>query len=187
MPGRGGINRGISYCGGYRHAVAIRPIRLLGDPVLRTVADPVTDFDPQLRRLVTDLMDTLVKVPGRAGVAAPQIGVSLRVFVYDVDGHRGHVVNPTIRTWGEQLIEPEGCLSVPELAFDTPRAEHAMVDGFDQHGQPIQITGHGYLARTLQHEYDHLDGRVYLDRLHGDTRRQALRAVRTADWAIGGR
>ncbi|HLU44980.1 MAG TPA: peptide deformylase [Natronosporangium sp.] len=160
--------------------MTIRPIRLLGDPILRTVAEPVTDFDRQLRRLVADLMDTLLKVPGRAGVAAPQIGVGLRLFVYQADGRRGHVINPTIRTWGEELTEPEGCLSVPDLSFPTPRAAYATVDGFDQYGQPIHVTGHGFLARALQHEYDHLDGRLYLDRLRGEVRRQALRAVRAA-------
>ena len=96
--------------------MTIRPIRLLGDPILRTVAEPVTDFDRQLRRLVADLMDTLLKVPGRAGVAAPQIGVGLRLFVYQADGRRGHVINPTIRTLGEELTEPDVCLSVPDLS-----------------------------------------------------------------------
>lgn len=168
---------------GYRRAVAIRPIRLLGDPVLRTVADPVTSFDRELQALVTDLMDTLLGIPGRAGVAAPQIGVGLRVFVYDAGGHQGHVVNPTIETSGEPQLDEEGCLSVPELAFTTARADFATVHGFDQHGEPLTVAGSGFLARALQHEYDHLEGRLYLDTLRGDTRRQALRAVRAADWA----
>jgi peptide deformylase len=163
--------------------VAIRPIRLLGDPVLRTVADPVTSFDAELRELVTDLMDTLVKVPGRAGVAAPQIGVSARVFSYDADGHRGYVVNPTIEVSGERQAGEEACLSLPELSFPTTRAVHATVRGFDQHGEPIEVAGSGFLARALQHEYDHLDGRLYVDNLSGEARRQALRAIRSAQWA----
>lgn len=174
----------------YRRAVTIRPIRLLGDPVLRTVSDPVTSFDRELRALVADLMDTLLGVPGRAGVAAPQIGVNLRVFAYDAGEHRGHVVNPTIDISGEEQeeqVDEEGCLSVPELSFPTSRAMHATVHGFDQHGEPLTVSGSGFLARVLQHEYDHLDGRLYLDTLRGDTRRQALRAVRAADWATATR
>lgn len=168
---------------GYRRAVAIRPIRLLGDPVLRTVADPVTSFDAELRALVTDLLDTLVKVPGRAGVAAPQIGVGARVFAYDADGHRGYVVNPTIEVGDVQQHGEEACLSLPELSFPTSRAMHATVRGFDQHGEPIELAGSGFFARALQHEYDHLDGRLYVDTLRGEARRQALRAIRAAGWA----
>lgn len=163
--------------------MAIRPIRLLGDPVLRTVADPVTSFDAELRALVADLLDTLLGVPGRAGVAAPQIGVSARVFAFAAGGERGHVVNPTIELAGDPQVDDEGCLSVPDLAFPTQRAGHATVRGFDQHGEPVIVAGSGMLARALQHETDHLDGRLYLDALQGQTRRQALRAVRTARWA----
>jgi peptide deformylase len=163
--------------------VTIRPIRLLGDPVLRTVAEPVTSFDAGLRSLVADLMDTLLGRPGRAGVAAPQIGVGFRVFVYDADGHLGHVVNPTIEVSEERQDGEEACLSVPGLAFPTPRAMHATVHGLDQHGDPLTVTGSGFLARALQHETDHLDGRLYLDRLRGQARREALRAVRAAPWA----
>jgi peptide deformylase len=156
---------------------------LLGDPVLRTVAEPVTSFDAGLRDLVADLMDTLLGRPGRAGVAAPQIGVGFRVFVYDADGHLGHVVNPTIEVSEERQDGEEACLSVPGLAFPTPRAMHATVHGLDQHGDPLTVTGSGFLARALQHETDHLDGRLYLDRLRGQARREALRAVRAAAWA----
>ena len=163
--------------------MTMRPIRLLGDAVLRTSCDPVTRFDAELRALVTDLMDTLLGAPGRAGVAANQIGVSARVFVYDADGHRGHLVNPTLELSQETQDGDEGCLSVPELYFPTPRAMHAVAHGFDQHGEPMTISGSGFLARALQHETDHLDGRLYVDRLTGDTRRQALRAVRSAAWA----
>jgi peptide deformylase len=163
--------------------VAIRPIRLLGDPVLRTVADPVTSFDAALRGLVADLLDTLVGVPGRAGVAAPQIGVGARVFAYDADGHRGYVVNPTLEVAGEPQEDDEGCLSLPGLQFPTVRAIHATVRGVDQDGAPLEVSGSGFLARALQHEYDHLDGRLYVDTLRGEPRRQALRTIRAAEWA----
>ena len=158
--------------------MTMRPIRLFGDPVLRTPADPVTTFDADLRALVTDLMDTLLGEPGRAGVAAPQIGVGLRVFVYDADGHRGHLVNPVLSGLSGQQDDEEGCLSLPGLAFPTPRADAVTAHGADQHGEPVTIHGTGFLARALQHETDHLDGRLYLDTLRGDTRRQALRELR---------
>ena len=163
--------------------VAIRPIRLLGDPVLRTPAEEVTSFDAELRRLVSDLMDTLLGAPGRAGVAAPQIGVSARVFVYLADGARGHLVNPTLGLSEEQQEGEEGCLSLPGLAFNTPRARYATAHGFNQYGEPVTLRGEGFLARALQHETDHLDGRLYVDTLRGQTRREALRAIRAAAWA----
>lgn len=162
--------------------MAVRDIRLLGDPVLRTPADPVTSFDKELRRLVTDLMDTLA-LPGRAGVAAPQIGVSARVFSYDADGQRGHLVNPEItRSDEQQDPDEEGCLSLPGLTFPTPRAMHVTAQGFDQHGTPLTIEASGYLARCLQHEADHLDGKLYVDHLTGVTRRRALREIRSVAW-----
>jgi peptide deformylase len=163
--------------------MTVRPIRLLGDPVLRTPAEVVTSFDAELRGLVEDLMDTLLGAPGRAGVAAPQIGVSARVFVYLAGGQRGHLINPTLELSEELQEGEEGCLSLPELYFPTPRAMHAVARGVDQHGEPLTIEGSGFLARALQHEADHLDGRLYVDTLTGDTRRQALRAVRAARWA----
>lgn len=164
--------------------MTMRPIRIIGDAVLRSPAEPVTTFDRSLRDLVTDLMDTLLGAPGRAGVAAPQIGVGARVFVYDADGHRGHVVNPHLHPADDTDTDTddEGCLSIPGLYFPTPRARHARVDGLDQHGEPVTITGTGFLARALQHETDHLDGRLYVDTLRGDTRRRALREIRAAHW-----
>ncbi|MDG4771001.1 peptide deformylase [Solwaraspora sp. WMMD792] len=168
--------------------MTMRPIRIIGDAALRTPAEPVTDFDDTLRALVTDLMDTLLGAPGRAGVAAPQIGVSARVFVYDADGHRGHVVNPRLEPTGDLSpddtdTDDEGCLSIPGLYFPTTRARRATVHGVDQHGEPVTVTGSGFLARALQHETDHLDGRLYVDTLRGDTRRRALREIRAARWA----
>jgi peptide deformylase len=167
--------------------MAVRPIRLLGDPVLRTVCDPVTSFDGELRALVTDLMDTLLGVPGRAGVAANQIGVAARVFVWHTEGSRGHVVNPTLVVSDERQGGEEACLSIPGLSYPTQRAAQATVHGFDQHGRPLTVTGTGYLARALQHEAGHLDGRLFIDTLTGDTRRRALREVRSAAWAAPAR
>ena len=163
--------------------MTIRPIRLLGDPVLRTPAEPVTAYDESLRALVADLLDTVTGRPGRAGVAAPQIGVGARVFSYNADGQVGYVVNPEIEVGDEQQDGEEGCLSIPDLYFPTPRANWARVRGFDQYGEPNEVTGTGFLARPLPHEVQHLDGTLYVDTLKGDTRRQALRQIRAARWA----
>jgi peptide deformylase len=157
--------------------MTVRPIRIFGDPVLRTGCDPVTSFDAELRALVTDLEDT-VREPGRAGVAAPQIGVSLRVFSYHVDGVVGHLVNPVLSDFDGEQDDDEGCLSVPGLSFPTPRAFSVTATGRDRYGEPLVIRGTGLLARALQHETDHLDGTLYLDVLKGDARRQALRELR---------
>jgi peptide deformylase len=157
--------------------MTIRPIRVVGDPVLRTEADPVTVFDAELRSLVRDLEDT-VREPGRAGVAAPQIGVSLRVFSYNVDGVVGHLVNPVLSGFDGEQEDDEGCLSVPGLWFPTKRAMRVVATGRDENGEPQVIEGEGLLARALQHETDHLDGRLYIDTLTGDTRRRALRELR---------
>ena len=158
--------------------MAIRPIRQLGDPVLRTPADDVRAFDKDLAALVRDLEET-VDHPGRAGLAAPQIGVSARVFSYNVDGVIGHLVNPRVVELSEEIQDgDEGCLSVPGIWAPTVRAMHAVVEGFDVHGEPLRLEGEGLMARCLQHEVDHLDGRVCLDRLTGDARKSALRALR---------
>jgi peptide deformylase len=157
--------------------MTVRPIRIFGDPVLRTEADPVTAFDRELRELVEDLEDT-VREPGRAGVAAPQIGVSLRVFSYHVAGQVGHLVNPVLSEFAGEQDDEEGCLSLPGLAYPTRRAMSVTARGFDRDGEPLVIHGTGFLARALQHETDHLDGRLYVDTLTGDVRRQALRELR---------
>src|SRR5689334_13465684 len=157
--------------------MTVRPIRIFGDPVLRTEADPVTAFDAELRELVTDLEDT-VRVPGRAGVAAPQIGVSLRVFSYNIGGVVGHLVNPVLSGFEGEQIDEEACLSLPGLGFETPRAMTVTASGSDQYGEPLVIHGTGFLARALQHETDHLAGTLYIDTLKGDARRQALRELR---------
>ncbi|WP_433604231.1 peptide deformylase [Dactylosporangium sp. CA-139114] len=157
-----------------------RPIRLLGDPVLRSPAAPVTAFDAELAALVRDLFDTLDARPGRAGVAAPQIGVPARVFVYGTGAGRGHIVNPQVTASSGTQVGDEGCLSIPGLAFPAVRPAAVTVEGFDEHGDPVTVAGTGFLARALRHECDHLDGVLYIDTLTGDARRQALRAVRAA-------
>jgi peptide deformylase len=159
--------------------VTIRPIREVGDPVLRTPADPVKNFDRELAGLVRDLLET-VDHPGRAGLAAPQIGVGLRAFSYNIDDEIGHIVNPTIVELSEETQDgDEGCLSVPGIWAPTVRAMHAVVEGFDVDGKPITLEGTGLMARCLQHEVDHLDGKLFLDRLTGEARKTALRALRS--------
>jgi len=162
--------------------VAVRPIRLFGDPVLRTVAEPVGSIDDGIRALVTDLLDT-VAVPGRAGVAANQIGVPLRAFAYNVDGRTGYLLNPElVEVRGEPVEFDEGCLSVPDLTFPTRRFPWARSVGTDLDGAEVEVVGEGVLGEALQHEQDHLDGKVYLQRLEPSVRREAMAAVRRAPW-----
>jgi peptide deformylase len=144
--------------------VSIKDIRLFGDPVLRTEAAEVTDFDKQLRVLVKDLEDTMLDAPG-AGLAAPQIGVGLRVFTYWVDGVLGHLVNPVLDLSDDEQDGPEGCLSIPGLAFDTRRALSVVAKGQNMWGEPVVLEGTQLLARCVQHETDHLDGILFLDRV----------------------
>ncbi|HSE70570.1 MAG TPA: peptide deformylase [Nocardioidaceae bacterium] len=161
--------------------MAIQPIRLFGDPVLRTPAIEVTTFDKELRRLVEDLTDTMKDAPG-AGLAAPQIGVGLRVFTWYVDGELGHLVNPSLDLSEEQQDGPEGCLSIPDLTFDCRRAMSVVAKGFNMHGDPVTIEGSEMLARAIQHETDHLDGILFVDRLDREARKQAMKAIREAEW-----
>ncbi|OXM66483.1 MULTISPECIES: peptide deformylase [Amycolatopsis] len=162
--------------------MALRELRYFGDPVLKTVCEPVTKFDKGVEQLVTDLLDT-VRPAGRAGLAAPQIGVSLRVFSYEVDNLFGYVINPEIVELSEETHEiNEGCLSVPELWFPTRRAKRAVVKGVDLRNEPVTVEGEGVLAQCLQHETDHLDGTLYLDRLEKDRKREALKQARDKDW-----
>jgi peptide deformylase len=161
--------------------VAIQPIRLFGDPVLRSPASPVTDFDKELRRLVEDLTDTMLDAPG-AGLAAPQIGVGMRVFTWYVEGELGHLVNPTLDLSTELQDGPEGCLSLPELTFECVRAMSVVAEGFTMYGDPVTVSGSDLLARAIQHETDHLDGVIFIDRLDRETRRAAMKAIREAPW-----
>ena len=161
--------------------MSIKDIRLFGDPVLRTAAAEVTDFDKQLRVLVKDLEDTMLDAPG-AGLAAPQIGVGLRVFTFWVDGVLGHLVNPVLDLSTDEQEGPEGCLSIPGLAFETKRALSVVATGQDMHGEPVVLEGTELLARCVQHETDHLDGILFVDRLDPEARREAMRAIREAEW-----
>lgn len=161
--------------------MSIRPIRLFGDPVLRTPADPVTSFDAELRKLVKDLTDTMMDAPG-VGLAAPQIGVGLRVFTYFVDDVVGHVINPSLTLTGEVEIDDEGCLSFPGLSYPTSRSFGAVATGFDMHGEPITVEGTGTLARCVQHETDHLDGVLFIDRLDSAQRKLAMKEIRASEW-----
>ncbi|MBT1177983.1 peptide deformylase [Bifidobacterium callimiconis] len=158
--------------------MAIRQIRVVPDPVLRTPCDEITTITPAIERLVTDLLQT-VDDPGRAGLSANQIGVSLRAFSYNIEGRIGYVLNPVLEeTSGEQYGD-EGCLSVPGLWYKTRRADYARVTGIDLDGKRVVLEGKGLMGRMLQHECDHLDGHVYLDRLEKEERREALRLMRS--------
>jgi peptide deformylase len=163
--------------------VAVQPIRLFGDPVLTMAADPVTTFDKELRVLVKDLTDTMVDAPG-AGLAATQIGVSVRVFTYDVDDTIGHLVNPVIGVMSDEEQDgDEGCLSFPGLTFPTKRRQRVVASGSNMYGDPVTIEGSALLARCIQHEVDHLDGILFIDRLDPDQRKAAMKAIREAEWS----
>ena len=161
--------------------MSIKPIRHFGDPVLVTPASEVIDFDKELRVLVKDLTETMLDAPG-AGLAAPQIGVPLRVFVWDVDEALGHLINPTLDLSEEIQEGDEGCLSFPDLLYPTPRAFRAVAKGFNIHGEPVTIEGTELLARALQHETDHLDGILFIDRLSEEDRKLAMKEIRESDW-----
>jgi peptide deformylase len=161
--------------------MAIQPIRFFGDPVLATRAIPVDTFDKELRILVEDLIDTMHEAPG-AGLAAPQIGVSLRVFVWDIDDVVGHLINPTLDLSSDEQDGDEGCLSFPGLLYETKRAYGAVARGFNMYGDPITVDGTELLARCLQHETDHLDGIVFIDRLSKSERKKAMKEIRNSDW-----
>jgi len=159
-------------------------IRRFGDPVLKTPCDPITVFDKRIKQVVADLLDT-VRAPGRAGLAAPQIGVGVRAFSYNVDDDFGYVLNPEIVEADEQTHEiDEGCLSVPGLWYPTVRPVRAVCRGVDLRNEPVVVSGTGVMAQCLMHETDHLDGRLYLDRLTPERRRAAMREIRTSDWFL---
>jgi peptide deformylase len=162
--------------------MAVRSIRIFGDPVLKSVAAPIDDIDDGVRALVRDLLET-VELPGRAGLAAPQIGVGLRAFSYNIDGEIGYVLNPVLaEVSGDPEPVGEGCLSVPGLWHDALRHPRAKVLGIDLDGNEVVLEGEGLLAQALQHETDHLDGILYLERLAPETRRIAMREIRESDW-----
>jgi peptide deformylase len=161
--------------------LSVKPIRLFGDPVLRTPAETVRDFDAELRKLVKDLTDTMMEAPG-LGLAAPQIGVGLRVFTYNVDDVIGHLINPTLRLSDEEETDDEGCLSFPGLQYPTTRSYGVIAAGFNMHGEPVTLEGTGQMARCVQHETDHLDGILFIDRLDPAQRKLAMKEIRAAEW-----
>jgi len=160
----------------------VRQIRLFGDPVLRSVCDPIRPGDARAAGLVADLLET-VREPGRAGVAANQIGVGLRAFSFNVDDEVGYIINPEIVELGgtPELVD-EGCLSVPGFYFPRRRHPFARVRGVDLDGAEIELSGEGLMAQALQHEVDHLEGRLYIEGLEPETKREAMRAIRQAPW-----
>ncbi|MEU9837244.1 peptide deformylase [Streptosporangium sp. NPDC048047] len=158
----------------------MRDIRVIGDPVLRTPAEFVTDFDRDLRRLIDEMFAAMYAAQG-VGLAGPQIGVSKRLFVYDCSNRKGHVVNPVLTVDDSaEVLDEEGCLSVPgretgtPIYARTPRAAGVTVEGFDRLGRPVRVKARGLLARCFQHETDHLDGMLYVDRLPKDAARKVL-------------
>ncbi|MGW3957659.1 peptide deformylase [Streptomyces sp. NPDC004752] len=164
--------------------MTVQPIRLFGDPVLRTPADAVTTFDEELRTLVADLTATMLDAPG-SGLAAPQIGVGLRVFTFHIDDHQsGHLVNPVLHfPDDEEQDGPEGCLSIPGLRWHCMRWANVVAHGQNMYGDPITIEGTARLARVIQHETDHLDGVLFIDRLDAETHKAAMMEIRQAEWA----
>ncbi|NEW40476.1 peptide deformylase [Nocardia cyriacigeorgica] len=166
--------------------MTIQPVRLFGDPILRARAAEVTGFDRELRQLVTDLTETMHD-DGGVGMAAPQIGVGLRVFVYDTGDAAGHLVNPSWTVLDEQeQVGPEGCLSIPGLRYDTRRALRVHASGVDMTGAPVEFDAEGLLARCVQHESDHLDGVLFIDKLESADRKDAMRSIRESDWFAAG-
>jgi peptide deformylase len=162
-------------------------IRTLGDPVLREPARPVTDFGPSLRNLFEDMVETMVAAPG-VGLAAPQVGLSLRLFVFD-DGETGpmFVANPELSEATGELREDEGCLSIPGPYHPTPRAARIRCRGQDLDGRPFDVVGEGLLARIVQHETDHLDGMLYIDRLDDEGRRDVMAQLRRIELGLAPR
>jgi peptide deformylase len=162
--------------------VAERPIRLFGDPILRSPTDAIDPVGDRAKALVQDLIDT-VKIPGRAGVAANQIGVSFRAFSYNIEGVVGYLINPTlVSVSGDPEEMTEGCLSVPGFSFPRRRWPIAIARGFLLDGTEIEVRGEGLLAQALQHEVDHLDGVLYIEGLEPDIKREALKQVRASAW-----
>ena len=162
--------------------MTVRAIRVFGDPVLTSVCAPIDEIDDGVRALVRDLIET-VELPGRAGVAAPQIGVGLRAFSYNIDGEIGYILNPVlVEVAGDPAPVGEGCLSVPGLWHDALRHPWAKVVGIDLDGDEIVLEGEGLFAQALQHETDHLDGKLYIHRLSPEDRKVAMREIRESDW-----
>ena len=176
--------------------MAVLPIRITGDPVLHSPALPVTDFDDSLRQLVADMYETMDLAPG-VGLAAPQVGVGLRVFVYSwVDDEervwRNVAINPTLLITptptgeADEDDESEGCLSIPGERFALRRSDRAVLTALDLDGQLYEVDADGWLARIFQHEFDHLDGILYADRLDHASSKEVAKVIKKAKWGVPG-
>ncbi|HEX6261918.1 MAG TPA: peptide deformylase [Actinomycetota bacterium] len=163
--------------------MAILPIRTLGDPVLRQPASPVEEFDDPLRALADDMIETMHEAPG-VGLAAPQVGRAVRLIVFDVGEGPIALANPTLSGHDGEQIGEEGCLSIPGLYFEVRRAMKVTADGFDLHGEPVRIEGEELLARVLQHEVDHIDGILFIDRLDEEERKRAMAELRRQELGL---
>lgn len=157
--------------------MAVYPIRTFGDPVLRQPCAPVGEFDATLRRLADDMLETMYDAPG-VGLAANQVGVQKRLFVYDIGEGPGVIVNPVLSGHRDEWEYTEGCLSVPDLAWPITRYKEVHLDGFDVDGRPLSIDADELMARMLQHEVDHLDGRLLLAHLDRRQHKDAMRELR---------
>jgi len=166
-----------------RQREARRDIRVIGDPVLREHAHEVTEFDRSLRKLAKRMIRTMHDAPG-VGLAAPQVGVLQRLLVYDVDDDPQVLVNPVLDEYSEEIEESdEGCLSVPGVTMPVERAVSVRVRGFDATGEPVEFRAEGFEARVIQHETDHLNGVLIVDRTSRSARAAALRTLRDQDAA----
>lgn len=176
--------------------MAVLPIRITGEPVLHAPAEPVTVFDAELEQLVADMLETMDAAPG-VGLAGPQVGVGKRLFVFgwtDEEGTewRGEAINPELwispapTGWADEDEDAEGCLSVPGERFELLRSQKAILRAVDLQQRPFEIEAEGWLARIFQHEYDHLDGVLYVDRLETGLRKTAEKAIKKARWGVPG-
>lgn len=175
--------------------MTVLPICITGEPVLHRVAEPITAFDAELASLVADMFETMEAAPG-VGLAAPQIGLAKRLFVYDwtdADGKRTRGVAANPELWISPLPigvpgddDEEGCLSIPGERFALLRAERAILRAQDEHGEPYELEASGWLARILQHEFDHLDGILYADRLDAFGTKGVQKAVKRNKWGVEG-
>ena len=158
--------------------MAVREIVKLPSPVLRQVSEPVAEVTDDVRHIMDDMLDTMYDAPG-VGLAANQVGLQLSCFVYDDhDGRTGFIANPELDAFDGEQTESEGCLSIPGPYADTSRAMHVRLRGVDLQGRPVEIEGDDLLARIFQHETDHLNGKLYIDHLDDDGRRDVMRQLR---------
>lgn len=163
--------------------MTFREVRIVGDPVLRTPCDPIKEITAGVKTIVEDLIEN-VDMDGRAGLAANQIGVNLRAFSWNIDGEIGYILNPVIVELSEEEVQDgdEGCLSVPGLWYPCQRSWYARAEGTNLDGKPVIIEGEELMARCIQHEVDHLDGHIYIDRISRPVRKRALQDIRQANW-----